>query len=147
MHKQLEDYLAQVARQLGSLPAQRRDDELKEMRVHLMSAVLANRELGQPEETAVKNALTEFGTPEEASANVLWVWRRQGWKQSKKTFTRMAAPYSFLYVYMMLTSAHTLNERGVVFCYWAATVTVFALFVLIPPYLRTRTPSPLSPSV
>ncbi len=46
MHKQLEDYLTEVARQIGSIPKPRRDEELREMRAHLVNAVAAHRERG-----------------------------------------------------------------------------------------------------
>ena len=52
MLKQLEDYLAEVARHIGSIPKPRRAEELREMRAHLVHAVAANRALGLTEDAA-----------------------------------------------------------------------------------------------
>lgn len=147
MHKQLEDYLTEVGRQLSSLPKPRFDDELNEMRQHILSAVIANQELGQSEETAVANAIEKFGTPEEVVTNVLWAWRRHLWQVNKKLFSKMAGIWSLFYVFTLLTSAHTPSQQGRVFLFWASTITVFALFMLVPHYFRMRTQSPLPSSL
>ena len=89
MHKQLEDYLAEVARQIGSIPKPRRDEELREMRAHLVSAIAANQELGQSEDVAAANALNDFGTPAEAALSVVRAWRGFAWKHGVKTFWTM----------------------------------------------------------
>ena len=99
MHKQLEDYLAEVARQIGSIPKPRRDEELKEMRAHLVHAVAANGELGQSEDVAVANALHDFGTPAEAALNVVKAWRCFTWKHGVKTFWNMLGIQSAFYAF------------------------------------------------
>ena len=147
MHKQLEDYLTEVERRLGSLPKQRCDEELKEMREHLLNAVSTHRELGQLEESAMANAMAEFGTPQEVGANILWAWRRHLREASKKSFVKMASIWSLFYVFMMLTSAHTLAQQQLVFCFWACTLAVFALFMIVPQYWQSRTQSPLRSSL
>ena len=76
MHSLLESYLAEVRAKLCALPAARREEELREMRQHLLDAVRVNREQGQTEVEAAANALAEFGTSAEASESVLWAWRR-----------------------------------------------------------------------
>ncbi len=79
MHKRLEtsveEYLHEVTKQLGSLPAERREEELREMRQHLHEAVANSRKQGLSEEQAVTAALTRFGTPQEAAETVIWAWR------------------------------------------------------------------------
>lgn len=77
MHSLLENYLSEVARQLDSLPQTRRNEELKEMRQHLLSAVIVNREFGQSEEEAVTSALRQFGPPQEATEGLIQAWRRE----------------------------------------------------------------------
>lgn len=79
MHKRLEssieEYLEEVTQQLGSLPAERREEELREMRQHLDETVVNSRKQGLSEEQAVAAALTRFGTPKEAAESVIWAWR------------------------------------------------------------------------
>ena len=77
MHSQLEAYLDQVAAHLSALPVKRRNEELREMRQHLLNAVTVNQELGQSEEDAAANAVVQFGTAEDLSDNLVWAWRRE----------------------------------------------------------------------
>ena len=77
MHTQLEAYLEQVAAQLSALPPKRRNEELREMRQHLLNAVTVNQELGQSEEDAAANAVMQFGTAEDLGNNLVWAWRRE----------------------------------------------------------------------
>ena len=84
MHSLLEDYLAEVSAQLGSLLAKQRDEEMREMRHHLLSAMEANRDLGQSEDEAAANALTEFGTSEQASESLLWACQPDLRKKMRK---------------------------------------------------------------
>lgn len=106
MHKQLEDYLAQVARQIASIPEPRRDEELKEMRAHLLMAVAAYQELGEAEDLAVASALKAFGTPSEASANVLIAWREFARKQIRKGFWTIGGIWSALFGFMALFASN-----------------------------------------
>ena len=76
MHTSLEAYLEQVAAQLSALPAKRRNEELREMRQHLLNAVTVNQELGQSKEDAAANAVMQLGTPEDLGENLVWAWRR-----------------------------------------------------------------------
>ena len=76
MHTLLEAYLEQVAAHLSALPPKRRNEELREMRQHLLNALTVNRELGQTEEDAAANAVMQFGTPEDLGDNLIWAWRR-----------------------------------------------------------------------
>ncbi len=77
MHTLLEAYLEQVAAHLSALPTKRRNEELREIRQHLLNAVTVNQELGQPEEDAAANAVLQFGTAEDLGGNLVWAWRRE----------------------------------------------------------------------
>ena len=61
MHSRLEQYLQTVERNLDTLPAEERANELDEIRLHMESLVQANIELGSTEEEAVKQTLAQFG--------------------------------------------------------------------------------------
>lgn len=77
MHSRLESYLSEVDVHLSALPAKRRNEELREIRQHLLNAVTVNRELGQSDEDAVQNAVMHFGMPKDLSENLVWAWRRE----------------------------------------------------------------------
>ena len=77
MQQRLEEYLSQVESELRTVPATQRDDELREMRQHLIDNVTVNQEiLGYDEEQAVATAIEEFGAPQKLAAEVLTVWQR-----------------------------------------------------------------------
>lgn len=61
MHKQLEDYLSKIEKQLAALPAQQREDELREMRSHLEMMIEENVARGYDADQAVAKALEQFG--------------------------------------------------------------------------------------
>ncbi len=126
MYKQLENYLAQVAQQIVSIPKPRRDEELKEMRAHLLMAVAANQEQGQKEEVAVANALKAFGTPTEASANVLIAWRNFAQKHIRMGFWRVGGIWSIFFVPMAL---FTSNASGRYFWLLGLAFTWLVCFV------------------
>lgn len=77
MHSPLDTYLEQVAAHLFALPPKRREEELREMRQHLLNAVTVNREAGQLEEDAAQNAVLQFGTAADLGDNLEWAWRRE----------------------------------------------------------------------
>ncbi len=85
MHILVEGYLSKVAAHLSALPAKRRADELREMGTHLENAVIVNREMGQTEDEAARNAIAQFGTPEALGKNVVWAWWR-GERLSRRSF-------------------------------------------------------------
>ncbi len=99
MHTLLDAYLDQVAAHLSALPAKRRNEELREMRQHLQNAVTVNRELGQSEEDAIQNAVTQFGTPEDLGGNLVWAWRRER-MLNKRSFW-VAAACTFVIMFFM----------------------------------------------
>ena len=138
MHKQLEDYLAQVTRQIGSIPKPRRDEELKEMRAHLVSAVTANQELGQSEDVAVANALDDFGTPVEAALNVVRAWRCFAWKHGVKTFCTVVGIWSVFYVFQIVFMSPKVADLRLWFYGWAFTIVMSVLLILGPHYLASQ---------
>ena len=77
LHTLLEANLEQVAVHLSALPVKRRDEELREIRQHLLNAVTVNQELGQSEDDAAANAVMQFGTPEDLGENLVWAWKRE----------------------------------------------------------------------
>jgi len=95
MHKQLEDYLAKVEKSLSPLPQGRRDEELKEMRQHLLSTVELNQENEQTEDQAVAAALQQFGGHRELGARVVSAWRREGWRRRVSEAPEVAAFAAF----------------------------------------------------
>ena len=65
MHEDPVDaYLAGVARQLAALPADERDEELRELRQHLDALVAGYRATGLEPEAAARAAVERFGEPE-----------------------------------------------------------------------------------
>ncbi len=76
MHSRLESYLSEVAARLKGLPAVRRNEELREMRGHLLSRVEAYQELGETEQEAIESTLRQFGPPVEVAGGLTRAWRR-----------------------------------------------------------------------
>lgn len=76
MHSLLEEYLSEVAAHLSALPPSRRNEELREMRAHLLSASEAYQELGDTEQEAVGAILRQFGPPAEVAAGLTHAWCR-----------------------------------------------------------------------
>ena len=91
MHSLLEAYLSEVAAHLSALPAERRNEELREMRTHLENAAIVNRELGQSEDEAAQNAVAQFGTPQDLGENVVWAWWRGEALNKRSLFGATAA--------------------------------------------------------
>ena len=58
------------------MPVARRNEELREMRAHLLSAVEAYQELGETEQEAVESALRQFGPPPQVAVGLTRAWRR-----------------------------------------------------------------------
>lgn len=85
MHSLLENYLAQVAARLAPLPTVRRDEELRELRQHLLNAVTINREQGQSDDEAAQAAVEQFGPPEVVGQDIEATWRR-GELRRKRSF-------------------------------------------------------------
>jgi len=78
MHSLLENYLAHLEANLTPLPKRRREDEIKEMRLHLSSAYKAELENSKTEDDAAKAAIEQFGSPETVARDTVLAWRRSG---------------------------------------------------------------------
>jgi len=77
MHSLLEDYLTDVSRQLAPLPAARRDEELREVRQHLLNVAIASRERGQTEDAAAAYTIEQCGPPEGLTQGLIAVWKHE----------------------------------------------------------------------
>jgi len=64
MHNQLEKYLSQIEKQLAALPAEQRQDELREIRSHLEMMIEDNVARGCEMDEAVVKAIRQFGAAE-----------------------------------------------------------------------------------
>ncbi len=122
MHSLLENYLAEVRARLTALPAERREEEMREMRQHLLNAAEANRELGQSEDEAAATALIQFGSVEEASESIRWAWDRDSRKASAKAFGFGAAIWTVFHVYEGVTSYP--SGTGIWFHGWVITMVI-----------------------
>ena len=83
MHSLLEDYLADVSRQLAPLPAARREEELREMRQHLLSMMNVSQERGRTEDEAAAHAVEQCGPPEGLTRGVVVVWKREQFQRGR----------------------------------------------------------------
>ena len=101
MSSLLEAYLDQVAAHLSALPAKRRNEELREIRAHLLNAVAANCKMNQPQEEAARNAVVQFGMPDELGKSLFVAWQREE-KLNKRSFWGAAACTPLLSVLMQL---------------------------------------------
>jgi len=61
MHEQLEDYLSKIEKQLAALPAEQREEELREIRSHLQQMIAENIARGDVADEAIAQALEQFG--------------------------------------------------------------------------------------
>lgn len=138
MQKPLEAYLSELERRLGSLPKPRRDEELKEVRHHLESAIAANREEGQSESLAIANAIADFGAPEEAAKTILGAWQRFLRKNSRKTFCIIEGMWSMFAAFQILVGSSSAADVRLWATFWILSVALTALGVLLPPYLPQR---------
>lgn len=77
MHKSLEDYLDALAASLGPLPKRRREEELREMRMHLQSAAALYLEAGNSEEEAARTAVEQFGAAPVVGMGLVLAWWRE----------------------------------------------------------------------
>lgn len=126
MHSLLENYLTEVATHLDSIPALRRNEELKEMRQHLWDSFKASHERGLTEEDAVAACLTQFGTPDETARNILRTWQR-GEVLRKRDFWGAAActvVLSFVLSGLGNYCVHTYGFRD--FSSWEARIVFLA---------------------
>lgn len=138
MHKQLEDYLAQVAQKIGTMPKPRREEDLKEMRSHFVHAIAANQAKGLSEAAAVTNALNDFGTPAEAALNIVRAWRSFAWKHGVKTYWTIVGIWSVFYVFQIFFMSPKTADLRLWLYGWGFTFVMSALFILGPHYLASQ---------
>lgn len=93
MHKQLENYLDEVAKSLGSLPAARLYEEIREMRQHLLNAVVIGKEQGHSEDEAISAVVKQFGTPQAVSKQIVLAWRRGVWRDRRDLWGSIACAF------------------------------------------------------
>jgi uncharacterized membrane protein len=98
MHDLLEQYLEEVASQLKSLPAKRREEELREIREHLLTAIIVNQETGMTEAEAVQKVLEQFGSPNSVAYNMVMAWRWEDQKRGEKLFGVIAVLDSAVFI-------------------------------------------------
>ncbi len=113
MHKQLEDYLKELAVALSPLPEAKRNEELRETRQHLLNAVVVNREFGQSEEEAAHNAVGAFGTSIDLGEHIVSVWRR-GVALDRRNFwsaTNCTVALSLIMMVLTTLSMHVYFNR------------------------------------
>lgn len=83
MSTRLDDYLRNVARQLRDLPANVRENEVREMRSHLEQLGDDFAAQGQNPEAAAQMALEQFGDARAVGIRLRDVWEGQilSWKR------------------------------------------------------------------
>jgi hypothetical protein len=138
MHEQLEAYLAEVAKQLASIPKPRRDEELKEIRQHLLSAVSAHQESGQSEAEATANALADFGTPEVASANILLAWWIRWRTVLLKDYCKAVGVFSVAAAFQVQSLSPNAADQHRCLWGWVSFFVFLALALIGPFYLPTN---------
>lgn len=87
MHERLETYAAvdtylqEVGAHLAKLPPAVRDEELRELRGHLLALVAAGCELNEGHDEAVQAALRQFGAPRRIGRDLMSAWKRRHLKE------------------------------------------------------------------
>jgi len=109
MNSPLEQYLSEIARRLKPLPARRRDEEITEMRQHLLDAVAVNRELGQSPEEAVGTALEQFGKPGDIAENTMRAWRRDRSRDRRSFWAGFLCMPVLVFVSVFVLSPHLMG--------------------------------------
>lgn len=104
MHKQIEDYLEQVAAHLTVLSMARRHEELTELRLHLESAVSAFQKSGQSEEKAVQAAIDQFGQPSAVAPGIVSAWRRGKALEKRNFWQTTIGVLALIYLTNKMTS-------------------------------------------
>ena len=144
MHSLLESYLAEVRAKLGALPTKRREEEMREMRQHLLNAVIVNQELGQTENEAAANALAEFGPSREAAASLVWAWQQGKQRKSKRFFWRMSAVSIGVFVIEGVLRPHIIVPLIPMMAYALVTMAWKRLSPQTPPTWWTYQALPVS---
>jgi len=144
MHSLLENYLAEVQVKLSPLPAKRREEEMREMRQHLLNAVIVNREFGQSEEEAETNAVAEFGPSQEAAASLVRTWQQGRQRKNKRFFWRMSAVYIGIFVIEGFLRPHVIVPMIPIMAYGMVIMAWKRLSPQTPPAWWTYQALPVS---
>ena len=96
----IENYLAQIARELRDLPASARAEEMREIEAHLDALVQAGQQLEEISQTeATTTALRQFGAPRQIGKNLRRAWER---KQSEPWWCAAGAAMFAVDFFVML---------------------------------------------
>lgn len=132
MHNLLEDYLTKLSQNLGPLPAARREEELAEMRRHLLDAAVANQETGLSEDTAASNAVEQFGTPETLASTLVSAWHREDQRENKWSFWKASATMialTLISTYLVSKPLNALLNSNTYRAHpWVVSVSVILLY-------------------
>ncbi|MEO6906874.1 MAG: permease prefix domain 1-containing protein [Abditibacteriaceae bacterium] len=74
MHNQLEKYLSQIEDQLAALPAEQRQEELREIRSHLEMMIEENIARGCDAKEALTKTLEQFGSAEKIGQDLKHIY-------------------------------------------------------------------------
>lgn len=77
MNQRLEQYLSDAEQKLQSLPPARRQEEIGEIREHLVASIEAREEIGQTTDIATEDALAQFGAVQQVTVGLQRVWWRE----------------------------------------------------------------------
>jgi hypothetical protein len=116
MHSLLETYLTRLESNLKPLPKNRRADEVREMRSHLMSAFERHKESGQDEAIASQMAVDDFGAPEVIARQTVVAWRRSGDTSLGALIGVIGFSYlvvSFANYWLIYTSINFIESRNI----------------------------------
>jgi hypothetical protein len=76
MHARLEEYVEEIGRRLRSLPAEEREREIAEIKLHLEQMAAGQREAGLSEDEAITAAIRQFGSAKSVGSGLQRTWRR-----------------------------------------------------------------------
>jgi len=65
IHPEIESYLTRLGNELTGIPAQQRNEELRECRLHLEALIEGQREGTPGEADSIREAIHKFGSPED----------------------------------------------------------------------------------
>jgi uncharacterized membrane protein len=86
MNQRLENYLEIVNEGLRKLPTAEREAEIAELEQHLRALVQAREELGQSEESALTEAIQQFGQASDVRRRLVAAYRRRRLARFRQTW-------------------------------------------------------------
>jgi hypothetical protein len=102
MHNQLEKYLSQIEKQLAALPAEQRQDELREIRSHLEMMIEDNVARGFDVDEAVARALKQFGIAKTVGQDLI-ADKNKSWRQRSQIVLALIFVLAFQNLCTLLT--------------------------------------------